>query len=197
MTDAVFVSSGKISRNLQSRQIIFIIFAPETAPSPIFSCSENSPTIYPGTPVWNLELPLDSLWNHFKFKFIIRSCHGCLLNKFHTLLVLSRPRANASLEWVTSSYQGCYENLLPRVPASTKFPPIHPPHHSSCFFRKANPITYLSTQQSPSVALATEASMKYETRRKPISQDAWAGILSLLLILGESLVLYEPPFPYP
>ena len=197
MIDAVFVASGKISRNLQSRQIIFIIFAPETAPSPIFSCSANSPTTYPGTPVWNLTSSWLFLWNHFKFKFIIRSCHGCLLNTFHTLLVLSRPRANALLEWVTSSYQSWYENLLPRVPASTKFPPIHPPHHSSCFFRKANPITYLSTLQSPSVALTTEASMKYETRRKPISLDVWAGILALLLILGKSLGLYEPPFPYP
>ena len=57
---------------------------------------------------------------------------------------------------------------------------------------------YLSTLQSPSVALATEASMKYDvTRRKPVSLDTSAGILALLLILGKSHSLYEPPFPYP
>lgn len=53
---------------------ILIIFAPKTAPAPIFSCLADSPAIYPGTPALNLEL-LDSLLNHFKFKFITRFCH--------------------------------------------------------------------------------------------------------------------------
>lgn len=38
---------------------ILIIFAPETAPAPIFSCLADNPAIYPGTPALNLEL-LDS-----------------------------------------------------------------------------------------------------------------------------------------
>ena len=69
------------------------------------------------------------------------SCHGCLLNPFHTFFLLSRPRANALVEWVPSSRQGWYKNFS-RVPASTASPPIHLAHHSLCPFRKASPIIF-------------------------------------------------------